>query len=407
MPKQHAPACRLRAFHTRSRSLSSPSDVTSAGLNATHHIFLVPGMFGFSRLAGYDYFSHVEKALHERFSAAGELCHIEVVSSAPTGSIRKRARVLAETVQHRCADTTGPIHLIGHSTGGLDTRLLASPTVNLDTKPDSLPWIGRLQTVVTINTPHYGTPLAQFFTTVAGTRLLSALSLLTFATLHLGGPPLTVFASLVAAVGRIDEALGIELHLLDRSTDLMLRFLGEDSRIQVRDWLDGIRKDQGGVIQITPEAMDIFNAAAEDSPAVRYGCIASAAPSPHPVRLASKLLSPYSALSATLYSTLYAITSSASSTYPCPPPAPDVVRRLQAAVGETIGPRLNDGIVPTQSMLWGELLWAARADHLDVVGHFADTRDSPHTDWLHSGAGFSRAQFGQSMRAISDFLLRA
>ena len=37
-----------------------------------HHLYLSPGLFGFGRLASYDYFTHVERALTARIRARGE-----------------------------------------------------------------------------------------------------------------------------------------------------------------------------------------------------------------------------------------------------------------------------------------------------------------------------------------------
>ena len=56
-------------------------------------------------------------------------------------------------------------------------------------------------------------------------------------------------------------------------------------------------------------------------------------------------------------------------------------------------------------MLWGDLLWAGAADHLDILGHFHGEPGSTHTDWLTSGAGFREDDFGQVMDAVTDFLL--
>lgn len=363
-------------------------------------------MFGFSRLAGYDYFLHVERALKERFNANGGSCKLTVVESSPTGSIRTRAQRLAASIDEAYGDSTGPIHLIGHSTGGLDVRLLLSPSVHLKGVLGPPKWLPQVRTAVTINTPHHGTPLAYFFTTVSGTRLLYALSLLTFATLHFGGPPLTIFSSLVALFGRLDDALGLEVHLLNRATDAMLRVLGEDARSEVRNWLDEVRKDQGGVIQITPESMDIFNAVTMDSPSVRYGCIASSAPTPNALRLVSKIRSPYTAMSATLFSTLHTMASSVSETYPWPEPSAAQASKMLNSTGTVPAPGANDGIVPTRSMLWGELLWVDVGDHLDVVGHFSGDAKSEHTDWLTSGAGFTEGKFQAAMSAIANHLLK-
>ena len=49
-----------------------------------------------------------------------------------------------------------------------------------------------------MNTPHYGTPLASFFATVNGQRVLYALCAFTFIALSLGAPPLAAASVLVA-----------------------------------------------------------------------------------------------------------------------------------------------------------------------------------------------------------------
>src|SRR5580704_10234256 len=143
-----------------------------------HRLYLSPGMFGFGRLASYDYFAHLERALVERLRLLGHEVETHVVQVAPTASIRRRALKLAAAVASTCGGPTerGPIHFIGHSTGGLDARLVASPSVALPLKSDTLVWRDRIASVTTMNTPHYGTPVASFFTTVSGARMLHALS---------------------------------------------------------------------------------------------------------------------------------------------------------------------------------------------------------------------------------------
>ncbi len=371
----------------------------------THFIFLVPGIFGFARLAGYDYFVHVERELARRFGSLGEACEMVVVPSPPTGSLRRRARVLAETINKTCAHRAGPIHLVGHSTGGLDARLLVSPAADIGIPPESMQWKSRIESIVSLNSPHYGTPLAQFFSTNSGTRLLYAISLLTFATLRFGGPSLTIFSSIVAALEGIDDKLGVNLHVLNRATDLILRVIGDSARKDVDRWLDGMQDDQGGIIQLMPEATELFNACTRDNPDVRYGYIATSAPPPSAVRFASKVRSPYAALSATVYSTLYAVASRQSKRYAAPTPESPLRERLEKALGRTIDGTLNDGVVPTLSMHWGELLWAGAADHLDILGHFHGRPGGKHTDWLHSGAGFTEESFHTAMNAAADFML--
>jgi len=367
-----------------------------------HHIVLVPGLFGFARLGGFDYFTHVEEALASRFLERGADCEFVLVSSPPTGSIVHRTQVLMDAIQQSCSDDAGAIHLVGHSTGGLDVRLLASPT----TWPSLPEWFDRVRTVTSISTPHYGTPLAYFFTTMAGTRLLEALSLLTYLTLEAGGPPLTALTPVIASLSRLDEALGIESKVLEKTIDLLLSFLGDEGQAEVREWFDGIRSDQGAIIQLTPESMDIFNAGVENNPNLRYGSVVTRMPPPGPVRLLKNLRSPISALSAAVFSTLYVAAGRTSKVYPPPGPAPEVREYLEQKLGRKLDNTLNDGLVPTASMIWGDVLWAGTADHLDVLGHFHGDRDSSHTDWLVSGAGFREDDFDEVMDAVAEFQLQ-
>ncbi len=344
---------------------------------------------------------HVEEALASRFLERGADCEFVLVSSPPTGSIVHRTQVLMDAIQQSCADDAGAIHLVGHSTGGLDVRLLASPS----TWPSAPDWFERVRTITSIATPHYGTPLAYFFTTMAGTRLLEALSLLTYVTLRAGGPPLTILTPAIAALGRMDRALGIEIKLVERSTALLLRFLGENGQAEVRDWFDGIRSDQGAIIQLTPESMDIFNAGVEDNPNLRYGCVVTRTPAPGPLRVAKNLRSPLNALSAAVFSPLYLGAGRTSKVYPPPNPEPEVREYLERELGQPLESSFNDGLVPTASMVWGEILWAGTADHLDVLGHFHGDRESSHTDWLVSGAGFRDEDFDEVMDAVAEFQL--
>jgi len=367
-----------------------------------HHIVLVPGLFGFARLGGFDYFMHVEEALASRFLDHGADCEFVLVSSPPTGSIVHRTQVLLDAIQQACSDDAGAIHLVGHSTGGLDVRLLASPSA----WPDLPDWFDRVRTVTSMSTPHYGTPLAHFLTTMAGTQLLEALSLLTYVTLQAGGPPLTVLTPVLASLNRVEEALGIESKVLETTTGVLLNFLGEEGRTEVQEWFDGIRSDQGAIIQLTPESMDIFNAGVENNPNLRYGCVATRMPPPGPVRVLKNLRSPINALSAAVFSTLYVGAGRTSKGYPPPSPAPEVREYLEKELDLELNNSLNDGLVPTTSMIWGDVLWAGTADHLDVLGHFHGDRDSSHTDWMVSGAGFREDDFDEVMDAIAEFQLR-
>ncbi len=374
---------------------------------APHRVYFVPGMFGFGKLAGYDYFNHVRVGLELRFRRAGLDIAFEDVPAPPTSSLRYRSRILATTIE-RTAGHEGPIHLVGHSTGGLDLRLALSPSVHLGLDPSMLEWRARVRSAVSINTPHYGTPVAGFFATVSGTRLLYALSLITVVSLAVGEPSLQIFSRVLAGLGGVDAIFGGDLRVFSRITDNMLRFVDKDARSEIGNFLAKVRVDQGGIIQLMPEAVDLFNASTEGDPRVRFGCIASAAPAPRSMRFARRIRSPYAALTAAIYSTLYQFAGKVPDVYPYARPTERELSLLRAGIDHEILDSTNDGIVPTLSMLYGELLWAGEADHLDVLGHFHDEESgpSPHRDWITSGARFSRRRFNAMLDALASFQLR-
>ena len=372
-----------------------------------HRVYFVPGMFGFGQLAGYDYFKHVRAGLEQRFAQAGIKALFEDVPAPPTSSLRYRSRILAATVGKSAGSDNGPIHLIGHSTGGLDVRLVLSPKVNLGVTPEQLAWRERVVSAVTINTPHYGTPLATYFATVSGTRVLYVLSLLTVVSLTIGEPSLAIFSRLVAGVGGIDSLFGGDMKVFSRVTDSVLRFVDRDGRGEIADFLSKVRIDQGAIIQIMPEAMDLFNAATVLDTRVRYGCVVSSAAPPRAMRFARRIWSPYAAFTAAIYSTLYQFASQESEVYPYARPSQRETEFLRVGIDHEVNGESNDGIVPTLSMLWGELLWAGEADHLDVLGHFHDDQKPKlHMDWVTSGSRFTRQRFGAVLDEIVKFALR-
>jgi len=387
-----------------------------------HRVYFSPGMFGFGRLASYDYFGHLDRALTERLRAAGDQVETYVAQLSPTASIRRRALKLSKLVASTCdpdAPNGGPIHLVGHSTGGLDARLLASPSASLGVDPAALAWRSRLASVTTINAPHFGTPLASFFTTVSGERVLRALSALTVIALTVGSPSLAAVSALVAAFGRVDRLLGLEVKVLDRATEALLRGIDDARSHEVRAYVDAIKGDAGAMVQLMPEAMDLFAAGIEDQPGVLYQSTASMAPPPSmsPREVARTLIHPMNALSNAIFAILYGITSRYDERYPCADPraAADNERVLTRAFGRPPGARANDGVVPIHSQIWGKVVWVGYGDHLDVIGHFHDDAPSrrrdiagglpPHLDWLRSGSDFDRARFESLVDAIASGLL--
>jgi pimeloyl-ACP methyl ester carboxylesterase len=359
-------------------------------------------MFGFARLASFEYFEHLVRAIEERFGARQREVRVHVCDVHPTASIRRRAARLSAVIAETCADE-GAIHVVGHSTGGLDARLVASPNVTLGATA-RLEWMPRLRSVTSMNTPHFGTPLATFFATVSGQRLLYAISALTVTALKLGAPPLAATSALVAALGRAQPGR-LELDVVDRAVESVITVLDEASSRELRAWLRLLRDDQGSVIQLTPEAMDLFCAGILDRPGVRYQCVASYATPGSARDWMATLGSPWRAASAAVFTALYNLTARQQARYPCAAPDGSGERQIRAMLGEAPAASASDGIVPLYSQIWGELLWIGKGDHLDVVGHFSG-RDG-HSDWLSSGARFTKVRFEVIVDRVVEGMLLA
>ncbi|HNS95688.1 MAG TPA: hypothetical protein PLJ27_08360 [Polyangiaceae bacterium] len=370
-------------------------------------IYLSPGLFGFSTLGSYHYFCHVEAGLRRRYQAVGKGVQVHIIDVHPTASIRRRGRKLVQVIDETY-DGHGAIHLVGHSTGGLDARLVASPTMNVSGALTTPRWAGAIRSVTTMNTPHFGTPLASFFATLSGQRLLYALSALTVAVLKLGRPPLALTSSLVAAFSGIEKAVGVQLRLIDTLTDKLVRVLDSATADETAQFLRLIREDQGAVIQLSPESMDLFQAGVENSDRVYYQSVASYAPSPGVVSWAKYVVRPWAALSLPVFAMLNRLSGLEHARYPCKPPGTEADDKLRAYFTEPLPDLANDGVVPIRSQVWGDLVWAGRGDHLDVVGHFSDDRDSKdHVDWLSSLSGFDAARFDAMLDGIVEGLLQS
>jgi triacylglycerol lipase len=172
-------------------------------------------------------------------------------------------------------------------------------------------------------------------------------------------------------------------------------------------FLDEVGEDQSLIPQLTPEGIDLFNAATADRSTVRYASVVTRAKRPSfKTRLASGL-SPYAQLTHQLWAFLHQKTAELPKNK-LPPLSAAHQAALIRGYGELPKPTDNDGIVPTLSQVWGELLAVTVGDHLDVVGHF-DLRDHvpPHIDWMVSGSGFKRANFERLWDAVVRYIVAA
>ncbi len=370
-----------------------------------HHIYLVPGFFGFANLGELLYFGHVRDYIVAELARRGVEAEVVQVLSHPTGSIRTRAADLLKVVEATAAGDDGPIHLIGHSTGGLDSRLFVSPGASLGEGLDPEPFARRVRTVVTISTPHAGTPLASFFLGLFGQRMLQLLSLFTVYVLRFGRLPLSVAFRFGHLLARWDDQLGFRATLLDQLFSQLLGDFSDERRTELVRFLGDVGNDASLVPQLTPEGIELFNTTTRDRPGVRYGSVVTQSRQPSWRARLGAGLDPYAQVTHTVYSFLYGRTQRMPLTA-VPPCNQEQTTRLVEEYGAMPGPRACDGIVPTRSQVYGRVLAAVRADHLDAIGHFDQpAHRPPHVDWLISGSGFRRLQFERMWHEVMEFVL--
>ncbi len=129
-------------------------------------IVLAHGLFGFNQIAlGRLTLATYFRGIPEWLRAAGN--RVLVTRVPPIAGVEARAKRLGEQIAAAFRDE--PVHLIGHSMGGLDSRMLLAD-------PD---WSNRILSLTTIGTPHLGSSIADFAQIRAGRiyGLLNALGI--------------------------------------------------------------------------------------------------------------------------------------------------------------------------------------------------------------------------------------
>ncbi len=371
-----------------------------------HQIVLVPGFFGFGSLGDLNYFIGVREALLAAFGRMGLEVEISEVPTLPTASIRQRAARVREWLAQTSARSPGPIHVVGHSTGGLDARLAIAPTASLPTKT-RFEAFDRLKTLVTVATPHFGTPLASFFGSTAGRPLLRYAAAALILALRRGHLPLGLGFRLARVAVRADDLLGIDNSVADRFLDDVIADFTPARRAELIAFVEGISSDQSLIFQLTPAGCDLINAGTADPIHVRYASVVCRARPPRLGNVWELRRDPYAQWMHALYAVLHRIAGS-SSKVAFPEPVASQREALDRAFGEVPVARDSDGVVPTVSQIWGEVIHGARGDHLDVIGHFGSSaaHHRRSADWIPSQSGFDRVTFEALWSDVAQFVAR-
>lgn len=370
-----------------------------------HRIYLVPGFFGFANLGEIRYFGHVRRALEAILRDGGVAGSVHVVRTHPTASLRTRARRLESSIA-RTSRGADRVHVIGHSSGGLDARLLLAPRVDLGGRSVEAV-VRRVRSVVTIATPHHGTAIASFFAGGLGGRLLRVLSIMTILALRQGRAPLRALLALGGAVAAVDRRVGVGTRLLDQLFGQLLADFSPDRRRAIERFFRDVQDDQSLLRQLTPEAMDVFAATVPNRPGVRYGSVVTRARRPGVGSTIAAGVDPAAHATHALFAAFGRLARIERSR-PTPGLGAAQRRALERGFGRLPTRADTDGIVPSLSQVHGTVVATAAGDHLDVLGHFDDPDHAPpHHDWLASGTGFDRQNFDRVWHAVARFVLRA
>jgi hypothetical protein len=369
------------------------------------HIFLIPGFFGFANLGEFVYWGPVRHTLAELLEEAGLPAHVHSVKSLPTASLRARTRCLLEAIAQARPRADDRLHLIGHSTGGLDARLLLAPGVDLQTKIAVETIAARVCSSISIATPHRGAPIASVLTGLLGRNLLQLLSIMTMAALRGMQLPLSVWVEVAGLFAMPSELGDVTGSLASQLYNQLLADFNPERRAQVEELLDEVRKDQALLTQLTVESMDLFNALAVDRAGVAYGSVVTQA---RPPDLDTTLEIGFDLIDQAQQAFYYSL-SRLSVGYDFPLPGAAFRKQLRKQFKQLPTADACDGIVPTLSQPWGECIAAAQADHLDIIGHYGGSMDDSfkHYDWLTTRSEFRTEQFEDVWRKVVDFMVQA
>jgi triacylglycerol lipase len=371
-------------------------------VSSTAQVFLVPGFFGFQTIAGLPYFTGVQQLLSDRLAELGVSAQVHALDTLPTASIENRARYLGNRIAEIVPDDGSDIHLVGHSSGGLDARVLLSPS----TLPDLAPLRARVRSMISLATPHCGTPLADYFARVEGQKLLRLFGLLSVHSLRLAGRPLATTLSLGRLVARIDELITLRESAIDRVYALLADPLSTERLRPLEEFGEAILADQSLIRQLSPNAMAGFDARIRGNPSVRYASVLTRARPPRLRGTVELGFNPIAQVSHALYQGLYRL-SATQDPKTFAPLRDDQQRALIESYGKVPDVQANDGFVPTRSQIHASVIHVARADHHDVIGYFGDRHhEPPHIDWVATGCGFRWPDFDRLWTDVARFMAR-
>lgn len=338
----------------------------------------VPGFFGFGAFGHPDrplieYFARVEDAL---LRAHVKPLRFAVHQPPPAGSVQERVQSLRDKAGALIAEGAVRIHLVGHSTGGVDARLLANR------KYGAVP--PQIATVTTISAPFKGTPLARRI----GRAGWLAMPALWFGSILASRRRLRLAGQLATIFNLLKQ---VTLQQTTPTDEWIAKLADVDSETahQIRRFLGDVSRDHSLVGDLTPEWMAELNRGVEGGDHPQLASFVSVAPRAG--------LSPLAFATAPLQRLLYDLTWTLTAAPPrdgAPVPRGPWIGARKISLTDTS----NDGIVPAWSQtLRGEAAGVVLGDHLDVIGHY----ESQDATFLRSGSNFDDDRFRALWAAVA------
>ncbi len=355
---------------------------------------LIPGFLGFQKIGTVEYFKdRVEATIREHLQAQGRVrAQVRAIRMPVADSLRVRQAALLFELE-RLYIVNGPrsrFHLVGHSAGGVDARLLLGdePLAGADatTRARFHRAHQRVDSVVSIASPQHGTHLGDSAVARAFSQPLRR--------------PWQTVRLLPRVLGLVPQLLPdrfVQRFVWNAALDL------DGTSSFARDLLSS----RALIADLRPSSMRSLNARQPRS-------------EPRLRSVVTMVAAPGSRKPDSVFEFLYAQTRGPGGTDAL---AQAGVRRLQRAVERepslvikspsvrmrTIDATLNDGVVNSALQMLdpsgSELLAVVVADHIDVMGYYPRPGQMEKRGLLTSGSDFGDEQLFALYRKISDRIL--
>ena len=364
-------------------------------------VALVPGFLGFTRFGGFYYFA--DRLIGVLRGLLEEPLEYPVpvvpVTTLPTDSLGNRQAALLQNLASVCEKLSGVerLHLIGHSTGGVDAQLLACTKCfdghAWDKKANAVR--KKIASVVTISAPHHGTGLAE-------SRLA-----------RWGENPLLHPSALIAEAQTILNLLSLIPRDLAAVAGVGVAAPNDVLRFM---WQVAMNRDL--IEDLKPERMGAVRARLSQDPEIELTCfVTGTVPRDDESRPSDPFFLDMCRMTEGTEPPSPAVVGCERLLRTLVRAQPELVIRSEASAVPLVSTALNDGVVNTVRQLVHpdrpeEVGGLVVGDHADVLGHY-DRCDALiegmqyNAGLFHSGAGFGDDEFFALHRRVAEAVLKS